>query len=228
MSGASNDGLVQSLQLTVWPDDITSWRWVDRAPDARAREAYERVFRDLQALKLRSDGQPAVLKFTPSAQAMFREWMEDLQTEARGGGLPSTLESHLLKMPKTVASLALIFELIDGGLQAVGERATLMALGWAEYLRSHGNRLYAAGQTMAEEGARLIVERRHQLPAEFTARHVHQKGWASLADRDAVAAAIEMLIATNHCREVPAPTTPAGGRPTTTYVWHPKLVREGQ
>ena len=54
--------------------------------------------------------------------------------------LTSTLESHVLKMPRTVASLALIFELIDGGLQFVGEEATRLALGWADYLRSHANR----------------------------------------------------------------------------------------
>jgi hypothetical protein len=103
-----------------------------------------------------------------------------------------------------------------------------MALGWADYLRSHANRLYSAGQIQAEDGARVIVERRHQLPAEFSARDVQRKGWATLGDRDAVAAALDLLVSTGHCREVTAPTTLAGGRPTTTYVWHPKLLREEQ
>ena len=59
------------------------------------------------------------------------------------------------------ACLALIFELLEGGRAAVGEVATGRALGWADYLRSHANRLYAAGDTMVETGAKLIVERRH-------------------------------------------------------------------
>ena len=71
------------------------------------------------------------------AQGMFREFMQELQTEARGGDLSSSLESHLLKLPKTVAGLALLFELIEGGTVAVGESAPGRALGWAEYLRSH-------------------------------------------------------------------------------------------
>ncbi len=36
MSGASNDGLIQRLQMAVWPDDVGSWRWVDRKPNTLA------------------------------------------------------------------------------------------------------------------------------------------------------------------------------------------------
>jgi hypothetical protein len=68
-----------------------------------------------------------VLRFVRSAQGMFQEWMTDVQTEARNAGLASALESHLLKMPKTVAGLALLFELVDGGRDAVGESATRRA-----------------------------------------------------------------------------------------------------
>jgi hypothetical protein len=81
--------------------------------------------------------------------------MSEIHMEARRGTLPSVMESHLLKMPKTIASLALIFELIDGGRTEVNEVATRQALGWADYLRSHASRLYSSGRTMAEDGARL-------------------------------------------------------------------------
>jgi Protein of unknown function (DUF3987) len=117
---------------------------------------------------------------------MFREWMTEIQTEARSRKLPSVIESHLLKMPKTVAALALIFELVDGGRGAIGPIAAGRALEWADYLRSHAIRLYSAGSVMAENGARLIIERRAQLPESFTARDVQRKEWAGLADRDAV------------------------------------------
>ena len=226
MSGVSNDGLIQRLQLAVWPDDVGSWRWVDRTPNKLARLAYEKVFRNLYDLPMGDTDKPAVLRFSPSSQLLFREWMETIQVEARGGSLPSTLESHILKMPKTVASLALLFELIDGGRLEVNEPATRRALGWADYLRSHASRLYSSGETMAEEGARLIIERRHQLPEYFTARNIHQRNWAGLGDRDTVTAAVEMLTATNHCREI-AGKAPAGGRPTTSYCWNPALQAGG-
>jgi hypothetical protein len=223
MTGASNDGLVQRLQLAVWPDDLGSWKWVDRKPDMLARLTYEKVFRDLYDVPMGDTDKPAVLQFSTESQELFRQWMTEIQTEARSGSLSSTMESHILKMPKTVASLALLFELIDGGRSEVNETAMRRALGWADYLRSHANRLYASGQTVAEDGARLIIERRRQLPEYFTARDVYKKDWAGLGDRDIVAAAIEMLISTNHCREVVGRPVPVGGRPTTAYCWNPAL-----
>ncbi len=223
MTGASNDGLIQRLQLAVWPDSRTSWQWVDRHPDRAAREAYEKVFRDLHDLQLGSPGEPTVLRFSVAAQAMFREWMTEIQTEARSGKLSPVLESHLLKMPKTVASLALIFELIDGGRFEVGEHSTLRALAWADYLRSHANRLYSSGNTMIEDGARLILERRHQLPDEFTVRDIYRKDWAGLSDREAATMAVEILVSTHHCREVEKGDSAGRGRPTATYRWHPNI-----
>ena len=221
MTGASNDGLVQRLQLAVWPDDLGSWKWVDRKPDMLARLTFEKTFRDLHNLAIGNPDNPAVLRFSPASQVLFREWMTEIQADARGGSLPSTLESHILKMPKTIASLALLFELIDGGRSEVNEIATRRALGWADYLRSHANRLYASGGTMAEDGARLIVERRRQLPPQFTPRDIQRKAWASLGDRDAVASAIDMLVSTHHCREV------VPGR-VQTVVATPKLFHSRQ
>jgi Protein of unknown function (DUF3987) len=226
MTGVSDDGLIQRLQLTVWPDDIGCWTWIDRHPNARARDRYESAFRDLHdfARKLET---PAIFGFSSNAQDMFRQWMTEIQTEARAGKLPSILESHLLKMPKTVASLALIFHLADGGRDAIGAEATARALDWADYLRSHANRLYSAGGVMAETGARLIIERRAQLPGAFTVRDVQRKAWAGLADRDTVAAAIELLISAGYCREAPTAPSPGGGRPSVAHIWNPRIKAEG-
>jgi hypothetical protein len=227
LSGTSNDGLVQRLQMSVWPDDVRSWQYVDRKPNTKARLAYEKVFRDLYGLPMGATNKPAILHFSPESQLLFQQWMTEIQIKARSGSLSSTLESHMLKMPKTVATLAMLFELIEGGRFEVNELAMRRALGWAEYLLSHANRLYSAGETMAADGARLILERRHQLPDSFTSRDVQRKGWASLSDRDAVLLAIEMLVATNHCREVPPVVHQTGGRPSVSYVWNPSLKVEG-
>ncbi|EJF74167.1 hypothetical protein ME7_01585 [Bartonella birtlesii LL-WM9] len=50
-------------------------------------------------------------------------------------------------MPKTIASLALIFELLDSGGFEIGLYAITPALRWEKYLISHAKRLYAAGDT---------------------------------------------------------------------------------
>src|SRR4051794_12898391 len=54
----------------------------------------------------------------------------------------------------------------------------------------------------------------------FTARDIHRRNWAGLADRDAVGSAIEVLETTHHCRAIPA-NGPQGGRPSAAYSWHP-------
>ena len=89
LSGANNDGLIQRLQMVVWPDNFGTWTWVDRAPDLIARLRYEEKFKALHAIEL-GKGAPTVLRFAEEAQGMYREWMTEIQTEARGGTLSST------------------------------------------------------------------------------------------------------------------------------------------
>lgn len=222
VSGSSNDGLLQRLQMTVWPDPSARWQWVDRSPDAAARIEVDRICRDMRDMPAQGEGEPRIMRFDPVAQDAFRDWMEGIQGEARSRSLPSAIESHILKMPKTVASLALIFDLIEGdGDDLIGDTAILRALGWADYLRTHANRLYAAGQAMAEDGARLIVDRREMLPEAFTVRDIQRKQWTGLTDRDAIVTSIETLLGTHHCREVAGSNST--GRPSTLYVWNPHL-----
>jgi hypothetical protein len=218
--------LIQRLQLAVWPDAIANWRYTDRRPNASARANYEEAFRNLHDLASKID-EPAVYGFSAAAQEMFKAWMTEIQTEARSGKLPTVLESHLLKMPKTICSIAVIFHLLDGGHGPVNDEAAARAFDWADYLRTHATRLYSAGSTVAESAARLIIERRPQLPESFTARDVRKKSWAGLSDHDAVADAIDILISAGYCREAPQAASPAGGRPTVNYIWNPRLNGEG-
>jgi Protein of unknown function (DUF3987) len=222
ISGTSDDGLIQRLQLAVWPDDISEWKWRDRRPDEAARDRYTSAFHDIHEFTAKLEA-PAVFSFSDAAQAIFQEWMTELQTSARSGKHPPALESHLLKMPNTIASLALLFELVEGGRGTVGKVAAARAFGWAEYLQTHSVRLYTSGSVLAEHGARILLERRAQLPGPFTARTVRKKAWAGLGDQDAVASAIDALVAASCCREAVMPSSVSGGRPTVGYDWNPKL-----
>jgi len=225
MSGSSDDGLIQRLQLAVWPDSIGEWKWVDRRPNEAARERYFAVFDDMHEFTARLTA-PAIFGFSDEAQELFREWITELQTSARSGKHPPALESHMLKMPKTIASLALIFELVDGGRGTVGVAAAARAFGWADYLLTHATRLYTSGSVLAENGARLIVARRKHLPVPFTGRDVHRKAWAGLTDRDAVASAIETLCSAGYIREISSAPSESGGRPSVGYIWNPHIKDE--
>lgn len=223
-----DDGLIQRFQLAVWPDQPKDWQWVDRAPSAQAQDQYQQVFFTLHAMTFETeDGEPPAWRFNDQAQVEFITWMEELHAETRRGDLPPALESHLLKTPKTVCALALLFALVDGEQGEVGHASTCRALAWAEFLRSHTERLYSAVTGSQVAGAHLVYQRRAQLPQPFTVRDVRRKQWAGLANVEEVREAIEVLEDHHHLRrfEVPAET----GRPKTIFYWHPSLApQEGE
>ncbi|GGO81952.1 hypothetical protein GCM10011348_22150 [Marinobacterium nitratireducens] len=215
--GTDDDGLIQRFQLAVWPDPVRNWAWNDRAPDARAKELYKQTFYRLQALSFElNEGQPPYWRFTPDAQQVFIEWMTELQAEARSGELLPALEAHLLKMPKTICSLALLFAVIDGQRGEVDHDSTCRALGWARYLRSHAERLYSAAGNRDINGAKTIVAKQDQLPNPFSSRDIQRKGWAGLDSADAVREALELLVDHHYLLVEETQTT---GRPKTAYFW---------
>lgn len=223
--GAGDDGLIQRFQLAVWPDQPKKWEWVDRAPSAEAKDRYRQAFYTLHALSFETkDGEPPAWRFTEQAQTVFIAWMEELHAEARSGDLPPALESHLLKAPKTVCALALLFALVDGEQDEVGHASTCRALAWADFLRSHTERLYSAVTGSQVAGARLIHQRRAKLPQPFTVRDVRRKQWSGLASIEEVREAIEVLEDYRHvqCLRVPA----GGGRTKTLFYWHSSLAPE--
>jgi hypothetical protein len=223
VTGTSDDGLVQRFQMAVWPNDPLGWTLVDQAPDRDALNAYREAFVMVRKTASRfSTGQPCHLRFEPDAQGLFNDWLCALHQRARGDGIEPALESHMLKMQKTIASLALLFELC--GTEdpiGIGEASLRRALMWAPYLESHAGRVYSAGNLEIDKAAQLILSRRDQLPSPFTHRDVYRKHWSGLSDRDAVDAVIARLEETSNCREIEPENS--NGRPSRQYEWNPKL-----
>ncbi|EJF84689.1 hypothetical protein MCU_00267 [Bartonella elizabethae Re6043vi] len=179
------------------------------------------MFHSLYDKPLGSPEHPLVMRFSADAQEIFREWMQKIFKEAKGNNLSESLQSHLLKMPKTIASLALIFELTEGGRFEINKGALQTALRWEKYLLSHVKRLYAAGNASIEDCAKLIVERCDCLPDGFTLRDIHQRSWSSLKDNQAVKQALELLYRCNYIREIASDNSSKSGRPTIRYEWNP-------
>ncbi len=215
ISGELDDGLIQRLQLAVYPDDVREWRLVDRWPNKAATERVDWVIEQLDQIP---DEPRSALRFSPEAQEIFNAWYTRHMLESRREELHPALQSHFLKMPQTIAGLALLFELIGGGQQMVSAEAATRAIGWAAYLMSHAQRLYGAAINAPLLGARLILERQQKLPEPFTAREVRQKDWTGLGSQDAVNNALAILVEHDFIvgYEVAGER---GGRPSTRYVW---------
>ncbi len=233
--GAGDDGLLQRFGLAVWPDVTREFRLVDRWPDSSARQAAWTVFERLSQLQAASDDEPVEWRFSPDAQAMFAEWLVPFETELRGDDLHQALVSHLAKYRKLVPALALVFALVDTpDAGVIGAQELARALDWADYLRSHAERLYAAAVMPETDGARLLLDRIRAgkladadgvIASAFTPRMVAVKHWTGLGTTDAVRKAAELLADHGWLKLETTKAGAAGGRPSDRYLIHPDLVK---
>lgn len=237
--GAGDDGLLQRFGLAVWPDVEREFKLVDRWPDTPAKQAAWAVFERLNGLLPATDDDPQEWRFSPEAQAIFYEWLIPFETGIRGDELHPALVSHLAKWRKLIPALALIFALVDtpdsGGV--IHERELIRALAWADYLRPHAERLYAAALVPETTGAHALLAKIKGgklcdgdgvLWESFTPRLVAVKSWAGLNSVDSVRKAAELLADYGWLARETTPTGSAGGRPSERYLIHPALLAGGR
>ena len=227
-----NDGLLQRFQLMVMPDPITEWRCVDRPVNARARDAYFKSFRKAFALRKSAENGKLFWKFDTKAQRLFSEWLEDVNTRARSNVVPGAFDSHCIKLEKTVASIALMLEIANGGLDdplenscaEIGLKSLQGALVWAKYLESHARRIYGATPLVGiTKAAATIVERRAQLPKIFGARDIYNFEWSLLKNARETNDALDLLLADGFIRSIKQNSYDTKGRSLQRYIWHPDI-----
>lgn len=234
--GAGDDGLLQRFGLTVWPDVNREFVYVDRWPDTPAKQAAWAVFERLNQLQPATDSDAQEWRFTPDAQALFEEWLIPFETELRGEELHPALVSHLAKYRKLVPALALIFALVDtpesGHL--IHERELIRAFAWADYLRTHAERLYAAAVMPETSAAKQLLDKIKAgkladsdgvLLDTFTPRQIAVKHWAGLGTPDAVRKAADLLADYGWLEREATTSGATGGRPSERYMLHPVLVK---
>ena len=216
VTGELDDGLVQRLQLAVWPDDNNKWSLVDRWPNKVDIDRVTAVFDRLDGIP---DEPHKSLRLDPDAQELFNEWYTEHMLAIRSGDMHPALQSHLMKMPQTIAGLALLFALIDNSeLETVPVAAVARALDWADYLESHAGRLYGAAINAPLMAAKLIIDRKDKLPEPFTPRQIRLKGWTGLDSMTTVKDSLAVLVE-HHIVIGYEAANDKGGRPSTRYVW---------
>lgn len=234
--GAGDDGLLQRFGLAVWPDVSREFQRVDQWPDTPAKQAAWEVFERLNQLQPASETDAQEWRFTSEAQALYWEWVEPFETEIRGEELHPALISHLSKYRKLVPALALIFAMVDApnSGNVIHERELLRALEWADYLRTHAERLYAAAVIPETTAANKLLDKIRAgklcdgdgvLLEAFTPRLVAVKHWAGLGTPNAVRKAADLLVDYGWLARDVLPTGAAGGRPSERYLIHPRLLK---
>lgn len=226
--GPNDDGLIQRLQVLVWPDHSKDWENIDCAPNGEAREKVDTVFQRLARLDPEA---PFVARFEPKAQEFFDEWRGDLEREVRSDTLPPALESHLAKYRSLMPSLVLLCHLARKAFNE--DHQDKMPLedakrgaAWCAFLQSHARRVYAClvapEMRAAHELARRIKAR--ELPSVFAARDVYRNQWTGLTTPEFVRKGADVLVDLHWLREIHDDTT--GGRPSSRYETNPAVRHE--
>jgi hypothetical protein len=240
--GSGDDGLLQRLQLAVWPDTPPTWTNVDRWPDTEAKQRAWTVFQRLATLERSHVPEPESagfepetppgIRFAPDGQEMFDQWRTALEGRLRAGDLHPALEAHLSKYRSLMPSLALLFhltfhahqdDLTDGCITPVSEAAAALAIRWCAFLERHALRVYAAD--MGRDTLRARTLARHICDGDIadgeTVRSVYRKQWALLRTPDDVYGALSVLESLRWVR-VEAEHTP--GRPRDVIRIHPAIA----
>ena len=234
----NNDGLIQRLQLAVWPDIPDKWTLIDSIPDKVEKErAYDLIevlaevdFLQFGAIQSEYDERP-YFRFDSDAQKVFNDWLTHLQTEKIQQEDNPLMAEHFGKFRSLMPSLALIFHCIDiadgCATGSVTAKSARLAVAWCDYLESHARRIYVMAVKPEHEAAIHLSKKIQdkKLSTPFTARDIVRKGWHGLKDRQEVESACDVLIDEDWLRLDIKLQSPAGGRPPLPdYIINPSLI----
>lgn len=207
MSELENDGLMQRMQLLIYPDEPGDWELVDRYPDRKARDTAFQVIERLEKMDFIAYGAQLdegekipYLRFTDEAQQVFNEWLTELEKVKLKKDDPPALLEHLSKYRSLMPSLALIIHLVDvaaGKAESdVSVKAAEMAAAWCEYLESHARRIYALVGDVAQRAAAELAKKIQAgaLGDGFTVRDVYRRCWHLLDKKEIVQQACDELV----------------------------------
>ena len=232
--GRGDDGLLQRFQVTVWPDEPSEVKVIDRKPDQLALQRVRDLFERLAGLDVRgiADDQcePSEIqwiRFNPPAQEVFNEWLASKTQRCRSESMPEAIESHLAKYDKLVPAIALLIELCDGSERAVSKRSVQRAVGWVQYLESHAMRLYAVAACPERVVASPLLNRLIGWDKDrpIRVREIKHKGWRGLSDPKVIESTLEALEADGWLQSIEDGKTLRGGRSTMTYFLHPEAKK---
>jgi hypothetical protein len=242
MRGHNNDGLVQRLQVLVYPDEPSTWKLIDTPINAKAKQvAYQAVQRlatmDFCQFGAYGDEDDRIpyFRFDEAGQAVFYQWWSDLEAKLRAQDDEPVVQEHLGKYRSLMPSLALSFHLLSLATEGqtaprhVSQDCAELAAGWCDYFEQHARRIYGLVTNAASQGAARLALKLQQgaLGDGFTARDVYIKDWSLLADRESAENACYQLVNLGWLREKVTPPAP-GQRRKVGYLINPKVRPNGK
>lgn len=237
LENGENDGMVQRLQLLVYPDS-KKYQRPKQWPNNNESDKVLELFRMLANMDFESAGAESNLsdktpffKFNNEAQHIFDNWIDKLQNETiPNDEISKYLKQHLTKYRSLVPSLALIFHCLDCTASklnngAIKAKTVLMAIQWSEYLFSHAERVYNGLGNPVDNGAIQLSKNimRGKLESPFSARDVYRKSWHLLGNKAKAQRAIDLLVEFGWLEPFDPKPAEVGRSPSTQYLINPKI-----
>ncbi len=217
---SGNDGFLQRFQLAVWPEEDPSFKLVDRAPDLTAKEeAYNVINNAYKACTEMKSSK--TLNFSLPAQEAYNDFVIQNRNKISSGDLHESLSAHFGKYDSLIASLSLIFQVLENPYSnEISLDSLTKARKLGEYLESHAVKIYPHKRDQDIENARRIYEEKKKLPDTFNTRQIELKGWGGLTKREAILGAIKKLLEHHYIEAVKQEKTSTKGRqPLEAYRW---------
>lgn len=230
-SGANNDGFTQRFQLAVWPEFPAEFEYVDQVPNHKARDRVQKITDKIFGFRINQNvDAEASAHFDDEAQLLFQDWLTGIERRARSGKInPPSLAAHVLKYPKLMCSLALMFELIerfDSNLSIdeifISYKNAKLATQWCEFLEAHALKIYSNAVSEELSAADSLSEKilSKDITDGMPAREIYRKGWKNLAKKELVYAGLEVLEDYGWAR---LETIESGGAPKKVIKINPKI-----
>lgn len=141
----NNDGLIQRLQITVFPDQKPDYQWTEGQDLTECCIPFQNLLQRVYEYATVD----AHISFRDDAKERFKEWVIDVKTELIKSHDSPVIIAHRHKMIDTVIKLAFLFEVTmhlaryNTRPESISRDALEMAFKWEPYLMSHARRLYA-------------------------------------------------------------------------------------
>ncbi len=205
--GAGSDGLLQRVQLLVYPDEsaFPAWKPSKEWSNTEAKNKAWAVYKRLSDIQLPDTGDQEsnhipTLHFTPEAQELHTVWRSELENRLRTETVDTpAFESHISKYRSLAPALALIYYLAELSLGDVIESVPIdplkKALALCEFLEVHARKVFAPelnhGLASAYALSKKILS--GAVHDGDTIREIYRHGWTDLTDSKDTFAAVEVL-----------------------------------
>jgi len=223
-SGEKNDGMIERIQLKVFPDSL-EFKLIDQPPCELARKEALSVFQKLAELQASIEGGAIIYKFSMDAQPLFNERIKQtahkiaLGVKDKDNGLVSILG----KQDTLLAKLALLLHIVDKPDDVeISLQALQQACKWQEYLWGHSQRIHALVDSPNAE-AYSLLGKLDKLKNPLTASDFKSKGWTKLVTSTERRKAIDTLVKHGYLFKEPSKKGEVG-RPFDRYHKHPSLL----